>query len=93
MNAPFRHPATLPPIQPLIVGEAAVNAWHRDRRAYDAGFCDDPAPYPCCFHTFEGDAAPVYAVRVTLKDGTTAHVRMSEIDEARALRRAEADHA
>ena len=78
MNAPFKPPVTLPPIPLHVLAEAALNAWARDRRAYKAGFCDDPAPYPMCWHTFEGDAAPVQAVCVMTEDGA-AYVRLDEV--------------
>ena len=86
MNAPFRQPTILPPIPPLILAEAALNAWARDRHSYKAGCCDDPAPYPCCQHLFEGDAAPVQAVRITAASGEVAFVRMTEVAAARAAR-------
>ena len=89
MNAPFKPPqVALPPIPLPILAEAALTAWARDRRAYKSGFCDEPAPYPMCWHTFEGDAAPAQAVRVTLADGSVAFVRMSDVDDARAARAA-----
>ena len=88
MNAPFRLPTTLLPIPPLILAEAALSAWARDRRSYKAGCCDDPVPYPGCQHLFEGDAAPVQAVRITAADGEVTFVRMAEVAAARVARAA-----
>ncbi len=88
MNAPFRQPTVLLPIPAVILAEAALTAWARDRRSYKAGCCDDPAPYPCCQHLFDGDAEPATAVRITLGDGSTGFVRFTDVAEARAARTA-----
>lgn len=87
MNAPLRMPTLLPPIPPVILAEGALNAWARDRRAYEAGWCDDPAPYPVCRHLFDGDAELVQAVRITRHDGSIGFVRMAEVEAARAARK------